>query len=124
MAKKAKSSNWGGARPGSGPKAETLSVSQVRAMLKKAETYAKEFGKDVDDILLDFIHATGERGEQATINQSIACIKLWKEYTIAKLEEGSEADRTLGPSIYLPEQKPTLAAVTDIKKAKKDQEGE
>ncbi len=111
MAKQAKSSNWGGARPGSGPKAETLSVSQVRKMLKKAETYAKEFGKDVDDILLDFIHATGERGEQATINQSIACIKLWKDYTIAKLQEGSEADRTLGPKVFLPEQHPRLEVI-------------
>ena len=111
MAKRAKSSNWGGARPASGPKPETLSVSQVRAMLKKAETYAKELGRDVDDILLDFIHAKGERGEQATINQSIACIKLWKEYTIAKLEEGSEADRTLGPKVFLPEQHPRLEVI-------------
>ena len=80
-------------------------------MLKKAETYAKDFGKDVDDILLEFIHAKGERGDQATINQSIACIKLWKEYTIAKLEEGGEADRTLGPKVFLPEQHPRLEVI-------------
>jgi len=133
-----KTENRGGKREGSGrkpgysPGRETLSVRQVKEMLAKSKQYAKKYGKTIDEILLDFIHGVveiplvGESGDLESLiakrvptRDRIACIKLWKEYTSPKITEGSEADKNIGPAFYLPEQKPTLAVVSDIEKAKK-----
>ncbi len=80
-----KQENRGGARPNSGPKPRTLSANQVAKMLRKARRRAKSTGKDVDDILLDFIYA-----DEVRIADRVACIKLWKEFTMAKLAEGGD----------------------------------
>jgi len=90
---------WGGARPGSGRKPSTLSALQVTAMLKKAKEWAKKTGKELDDILLGIIY-----DEETNVKDKLAGIKLWKEYTIAKLQEGGETDQSTGPAMYLPEQ--------------------
>ncbi len=92
---------WGGARPNSGPKKQTLSAAQVQAMLDKAESKAKESGKDVDDILLEFIYDC-----DLSAKDRLASIKLWKEFSMAKISEGGDADKELGPGIYLPGEKP------------------
>src|SRR2546421_189232 len=42
---------WGGARPNSGPKPQTLSAHQVELMLKAAEKRAAETGKTIDEVL-------------------------------------------------------------------------
>ncbi len=133
----AKKENRGGARPNSGPKPSSLSANQVKALLRTVKKYAKEYGKTIDDILLDFAYGVtvmplvDKDGtvldlikKTVSTRDRIASIKIVKDLSAPKISEGGEADRTLGPSIYLPEQKPTLAAVTDIKKAKKDPEGE
>ncbi len=114
MATPRKKENRGGRRAGAGAKPQTLSGRQIQAMLNKAKKWAKEQGKDIDDILLFLIY-----NSKTTDRDRLASIKLWKDYTMARISEGGEADRQLGPSIYLPEQKPILAAVTDIKDAKK-----
>ncbi len=95
----------GGVRPGAGRKPETLSVRQVAEMLSKAKERAKKEGKDIDDILLDLIYKADNNKDQ------LAAIKLWKEYTIAKLQEGGETDQQLGPAVFLPEQHPRLRVV-------------
>ncbi len=95
----------GGKREGSGRKKETLSITQVNAMLTSAKKYAKKHKKSIDEILLDFIYDTSKDNKIAVKNR-IACIKLWKEYTIAKLQEGGETDTTLGPTIFLPKKVP------------------
>ncbi len=115
----AKKENRGGARPNSGPKPFSLSASQVKALLRTVKKFAKQYGKSIDDVLVEMVYA-----EKITDNNRLAAIKLVKDLSAPKISEGGEADRTLGPSIYLPEQKPTLATVTDIKKDKKDPEGE
>ena len=116
----------GGKRKGAGRPTETLSVRQVNEMRAKMKERAKITGKDENDILIDWIQAIEADGATVDIGikDRIACMRIWKEYTSPKITEGGEADKTLGPSIYLPEQKPTLAAVTDIKKAKTGAEGE
>lgn len=88
----------GGARPGSGPKAATISARQVQSMIRKAKKWAKDRGKDIDDILLSFVY-----DENLTAQHRLAAIKLWKEYTIARMAEGGETDRSLAPRVYLPE---------------------
>ena len=96
----------GGARPGSGPKPKTLSQTQIAKMLSKAKKWAKAHGKGIDDILLGFIYSEAERTADR-----IACIKLWKDITVPKIAEGGQADRNLGPSVYLPEHRPVLTAI-------------
>lgn len=99
-------SGWGGAREGAGRPKETLSAQQVRLMLQKAKVYSEKYGKEIDEILLDFIYDEG-----SSKRERAQCIKLWKEYTMARLQEGGEADRQLGPAVFLPEHHPRLKAV-------------
>ena len=75
-------------------------------MLKKAEKWAKEKGKDIDDILLGFIYDL-----DATLRDRTACIKLWKEQTVPRIQEGGGTDLALGPAVYLPELKPKLRVI-------------
>lgn len=97
MAQTIKKDNRGGKREGAGRKRETLSQSQVREMLAKAKEYAKKYGKTIDDILLEVIYSDNQK-------DALAAVKLWKEYTIAKLQEGGEIDTQIGPEVYLPDQ--------------------
>ena len=90
-------STHGGAREGAGRPKETLSQAQVREMLRKAKEWAEKKGQDIDDILLQMIH------EGENDRDRLAAIKLWKEYTIAKIQEDGPTDR-MGPAIYLPKQ--------------------
>ena len=115
----AKKENRGGARPNSGPKPFSLSASQVKELLRTVKKFAKEHGKSIDDILVGMVYA-----EKITDNNRLAAIKLVKDLSAPKISEGGTADTQLGPSIYLPEQKPILAAVTDIQKAKKAKKNE
>ena len=99
-------SGWGGAREGSGRPKETLSAQQVRIMLSTAKKYADKYGKDIDEVLLDFVY-----GEEVPTKDRIACLKIWKEYTVAKLQEGGDTDKALGPAVFLPEHHPRLKVV-------------
>jgi hypothetical protein len=108
----------GGARPNSGPKPQTLSANQVLKMLRKARKWAKRHGKDVDDILLSFIY-----GDEVKPADRIACIKLWKEYTIAKMAEGGTTDKELGPAVFLPSQRPVLSFDKAVQAARQRVEG-
>ena len=105
--------NRGGARPNSGPKAQTVSATQLKEMRDEAEKAAKEHGKTLFQVCLDWIF-----DEDLKIDRRQAAWKMYTDKMLIQASEGGEADKTLGPSIYLPEQKPTLAAVTDIKEAK------
>lgn len=101
-------SGWGGRRPGSGRPRDTLTVEQVNALLRSAKKYAKKYGKTVDEILLDLIYSDDIA---PTVRGS--CIRTFKQYTVAPLKEGGLTDKTLGPSIYLPEEK---GQVVELKK--------
>ena len=107
--------NRGGARPNSGPKPQTVSATQLKEMRDEAEKAAKEHGKTLFQVCLDWIF-----DKDLKIDRRQAAWKMYTDKMLIQASEGGEADKTLGPSIYLPEQKPTLAAVTDIKKTKKD----
>lgn len=104
-------SGWGGARPGAGRKKETLSATQVKEMLLAAKAYAAKTGKTIDQILLDIIYSLSEG-----TRDRLAAIKLWKEYTIAKLQEGGETDEALGPQIFLPEVLPDPGEVVPFER--------
>lgn len=103
---------WGGSRIGSGRKKDTFSAQQIRKMLKKARKYAKQHGKDVDDVILEFIYDT-----DMAPSHRVACMKLFKELTTPKIHEGGMADQALGPGIYLPSERPDQSVVVPIKKS-------
>ena len=105
--------SWGGPRPGSGPKTQTLSAQAVRKLVSTAEAWAAKTGKHIDDILVGFIY-----DETLSCRDRTLAIKLVKEYTMAKLVEGSENDVALGPALYLPEERPDPANVIPIESAK------
>ena len=103
---------WGGARPNSGPKPQTLSAHQVDLMLKAAEKRALEVGKTIDEMLLDVIYAP-----DTSTKDFLAAVKLFKDKTMAPITEGGETDRDLGPAFFLPEKHPRLMAVEGGKSA-------
>ena len=97
-------SKRGGARPNSGPKPKgspSLSSLQVADMLKLAAARAKETRKTVSHILLDIIYS-----EIARDSDKIQAIKLWMDATQPKPTEGGQADKVLGPVLFLPEHRP------------------
>ena len=98
--------NRGGARPNSGPKRQNLSVRQIREMRKTADKRAKKEGKTLYDILLDFSYDA-----DLSVKDRQASIKLYLDKMHISVSEGGEADKAIGPSIYLPEQKPKLEVV-------------
>ena len=113
MAKPARNPNYGGAREGAGRPKETLSIRQVIAMRSKMEERAKITGKDENDLLIDWIQACDEEGIPIDIGlkDRIVCVKLWKEYTSPKITEGGEADKIVGPVVFLPEKHPRLEVI-------------
>lgn len=128
----------GGARPNSGPKKQTLSVRQVREMQKRAKEYASKYGVTLDEILLDFCYGVErvpmpaannpKKSEMMPTDKPIpvkdrmAAVKLYKEYASIKPGEGGEADKKVGPNIYLPEHRP-VDNVTPINKDDTTEEG-
>lgn len=108
MASKAqrKHPNWGGARPNSGPKPQTLSATRIKEMLAAEKKAAKDNGLSMDEQLLMDFYATD------SLNLRTQIWKAWKTFTTAPVTEGSEADKELGPTVFLPEQRPELEAIT------------
>lgn len=101
-----KRDNRGGARPNSGPKPEPLSAKQLRLVLREVRRRAKKEGKTITGGLLDIFY---DKDTPAGFRISAAKV-IWDK-TMIQVSEGGEADKTLGPSIYLPEQRPVLNVV-------------
>ena len=82
-------------------------------MRAKMEDRSKITGKDENDILIDWIQARDEDNVSIDIGirDRIACVKLWKEYTSPKITEGGEADKVVGPAVFLPKRHPRLELV-------------
>lgn len=75
-------------------------------MLRKARKFAKQYGKDLDDLLLEFAYDPNGR-----VQDRLGAVKVFKDLTMAKITEGGETDKTLAPALFLPEQRPVLATV-------------
>ena len=106
--------SWGGTRPNSGRKTETLSGRQVQAMLDKASEYEKETGMSLDDILLMIIYGEKFQGERVPLKDKLASIKLYKEYTMAKLAEGGDIDNQVEMPVWLPVKKQDPAKLVNL----------
>jgi len=105
---------WGGTRPNSGRKTETLSGRQVQVMLDKATEYEKKSGHSLDDILLMIIYGDKFQGDKVPLKDRVACIKLFKEYTMARLTEGGDIDNQIEMPVWLPEKKQDPAKLINI----------
>jgi hypothetical protein len=115
MSTQQKQENRGGLRAGAGRKPglqTSLAAAQVEKMLRKARRAAKKHGKDVDDVLLEFVYSVQEK-----TRDRLAAIKLWKDFSAVKITEGGETDKALGPAVFLPSQRPTLSVVDGKKSA-------
>lgn len=109
-----KNPNWGGARPNSGPKKQTLSGAQVAEMLKKARDYAKKYEKTIDEVILDIIYTTKSDKDK------LAAIKLFKDFSMAKISEEGPTNQDLGPQIFLPEKRAEIVALPGGKDASQE----
>ena len=57
-------------------------------MLKKAEQWAEERdGVTLDDILLKCAYGETDAEWKLTMRDRIACIKIWKEFTMTRVQE-------------------------------------
>jgi hypothetical protein len=102
----AKVERRGGARPGSGPKPETLSARQLKMLLREVKRRAKKEKKTVIGGLLDIFY-----GVETSANLKIQAGKLILDKTLIQVSEGGAADRSLAPALFLPEKHPRLTAI-------------
>lgn len=100
----------GGARPGAGRPREPLSVAVCRERLELAKKISEEYGFSIDEVVIRFIY-----DKSLCARDRLAAAKLHYEHTTPKISEGGEADKTLGPGIYLPGEKPDPSKVVPIK---------
>jgi hypothetical protein len=110
--------NRGGKRsnPGGRPPKVAISQYQLDQMLAKAEKWAKEHkGMTVDDFLLKWIYGEVEDDFKLTMRDRIACVKIWKDYTMAKVQEKNinVGKKHLGPIIYDPETREIISGNPD-----------
>lgn len=105
----------GGYRPNAGRKPSkqtSLSAYQVAKLLRKARRYAKQYGKDHHDVLFEILHSP-----QESTRDRLTAIRHLDEMLVPKIQEGGEADKNLGPAVFLPSQRPVLKAVEGGKAA-------
>jgi hypothetical protein len=102
--------NRGGKRTGSGRKSLLALMGCTSAdMIKTAEFIAKQESKTIDEVLLEIAY------HAESVQHQLAAIKIFKEYTIAKVSEKKvEINKKQAPKVYLPEKKPDPAKVIPI----------
>lgn len=110
--KKTRKDNRGGKREGAGRKPVALSVTQLKEMRESAAKKAKETGKSLFDICLEWVY-----DEDMKIDRRQAAWKMYCDKMLIAVSEGGEADIALGPQTYLPEQRPALEVVKDTEAA-------
>jgi len=106
MAKTSKKETRGGARPNSGPKSPTVSASQLKDMRDAAERKAETEGRSLFDVCLDWVYDS-----ELKIDRQQAAWKMYTDKMLIHVSEGGEADKTAGPAVYLPKQRPKFEVV-------------
>lgn len=119
MKKVQKVERRGGARPNSGPKAQTVSATQLKEMRSAAEKKAKKEGRGLFEVCLDWVY-----DNEISIDRRQAAWKMYCDKMLIAVSEGSEGDKLVGPAVFLPEQHPRLKLVEGGGKEKKEDEGD
>ena len=78
----------------------------MKAMRAAADAKAKKTGKTIFDICLGWIY-----DEDLPLDRRQAAWKLYCDKMLIQVSEGGEADKALGPAMYLPEKRPVLTAI-------------
>lgn len=103
--------NYGGKREGAGRKPEALSVRQAKSFEETATRLAKKHGKTMQDVIGDMVYDP----EASNKDMQTAANLFWK-FSVIGATEGGEADKILGPAVFLPKQHPRLELVNEDKK--------
>ncbi len=98
--------NYGGKREGAGRPTETLSVRQAREFEEAQIKLAEEFGMS----LSERVGRIGHDPESSNRDVCMAANLIWK-YSVIVGSEGGEADKIVGPAVFLPGQNPRLELV-------------
>jgi hypothetical protein len=106
MQKGQKVEHRGGKRDGSGRKNLTVSASQLKEMREAAEKFGKEHGKSFWAVCLEWVF-----DQEVALNHRQAAWKMYADKMVVHVAEGGEADKSAGPAVYLPGQRPTLELV-------------
>ena len=98
----------GGKREGAGrkPGREALSVRQLKEFERVAEALAKEYGMTMQEVIGRMVY-----DDDATKKDIQTAAKLFWDKSIIGVSEGSEADKNLGPAVFLPEKHPRLEVI-------------
>ena len=106
MAKPARNPNYGGAREGAGRPKEPLSVRQSKEFEATAIKLAKEYGQSLSEV----VGRIAWNPESSNRDVCMATSLFWK-YSVIGATEGGEADKIVGPAIFLPEEHPRLELI-------------
>ncbi len=92
---------------------EILSVRSVAQLLRLGRRYEKRHGHSVHDILLSIIYGKDLNGTavEATTAETLDAIRLFYEFTMARIIEGGEVDRQLGSDRTLLDDAPALTSI-------------
>jgi len=103
-----KKDNRGGKREGAGrkPGRETLSVRQSREFEEAAKALAKEYGYTIPEGVGRMFY-----DPDASDRDKLSAANLFWKYSVIGATEGGEADKIVGPAIFLPEEHPRLEVI-------------
>ena len=101
-----KKDNRGGKREGAGRKPEALSVRQAKVFQDAAEKLAKKYGKTMQEVIGEQVYDP----EASRKDVQTATNLFWK-FSVIGASEGGEADKVVGPAVFLPEKHPRLELV-------------
>lgn len=105
----------GGKREGAGRKPEALSVRQAKAFEDTATRLAEEHGKTMQDVIGEMVYDS----DNSTKDRMTAA-KLYWDKSVIGATEGGDADKNVGPAVFLPEMHPRLELVKDAGTSSKD----
>ena len=116
-----KKDNRGGKREGAGrkPGRETLSVRQSREFEEAAKALAKEYGYTIPEGVGRMFY-----DPDASRRDKLSAANLFWKYSVIVGSEGGEADKIVGPAIFLPEEHPRLEVIDGGKADEKADEAE
>jgi len=106
MTTKPKHPNYGGKREGAGRPKEPLSVRQAKEFEATAIKLAKKYGQT----LSERVGEIAWNPESSNRDVCMASNLFWK-YSVIVGSEGGEADKIVGPAIFLPEEHPRLEVI-------------
>jgi hypothetical protein len=104
----------GGKREGAGRPSEALSVRQAKEFEKTAKKLADEFGLPMSEVIGRHVY-----DPNASLKDIQTAANLFWKYSIIPASEGGEADKAIGPVVFLPEKHPRLGLVDGSKQKEK-----